>query len=375
MGLPDLLKDAERQLTICNSCRYCESYCAVFPALELRTEFAKKDVIHLANLCHDCRGCYFACMYTPPHEFAVNIPAVLAAVRVETYREYGWPRVMSRFLGGGIRSVLVTSIVGVGAALGAVVAFGEPGQLLLAQPPGPGSFFRILPYAAMAVPFLVLSAFVIVVMFGGLVAYWRDTRGRLGDLMDGAALAGAAADAFGLRYLNDTGDGCFYPGEEPAHQRRFHHHLVFYGFLADLASTTIAAYLHNVLDVHPPYPLWSVPVVLGTAGGVAQIIGTVGLLRLKWRSDERPAHAKMVAKDYAFLASLNLVSVTGMLTLMLRETPLLGSILVVHLGTLVAFFLTMPYGKFVHFVYRYAALVQNRIESRPAPTGEPARPA
>ena len=31
---------AARQLTICNSCRYCEGLCAVFPALERRTVFA-----------------------------------------------------------------------------------------------------------------------------------------------------------------------------------------------------------------------------------------------------------------------------------------------------------------------------------------------
>ena len=33
----DLLAEAERQLDICNACRYCEGYCAVFPALERRT--------------------------------------------------------------------------------------------------------------------------------------------------------------------------------------------------------------------------------------------------------------------------------------------------------------------------------------------------
>ena len=363
MPLADLLKEADRQLTVCNSCRYCEGYCAVFPAIELRTEFAKTDVIHLANLCHDCRGCFYACMYTPPHEFAVNIPEVLAAVRVETYREYGWPRVLSRFLGGGVRSALIASVIGVVAALGAVFAFGAPSELLVAQS-GPEAFFHILPYAAMALPFLVLSAYVLAVMFGGLVAYWRETHGRVRALLDGRALAGATLEAFGLRYLNDGGDGCFYPDDQPNRARIVLHHLVFYGFLLDLVSTTVAAYLHNVLAVHPPYALWSVPVVTGTVGGIAQIIGTIGLLRLKWRSDMRPARAKMVSKDYGFLVALNVVSVTGMLTLMLRETPLLGPVLVVHLGTVAALFLTMPYGKFVHFIYRYAALVQHRIEMR-----------
>ena len=363
--LAALLKEADRQLTICNSCRYCEGYCAVFPALELRTEFAKKDVIHLANLCHDCRGCYYACMYTPPHEFGVNIPAVLSAVRVETYREYGWPRVLSALFGGGMRSAVVAAALGVVAALGAVFAFGSPSALLTAQT-GEGSFFRILPYTAMALPFIVLTLYVGAVMAGGLVSYWRDTAGNPLARADLRPALGAIADAGSLRYLDDSGDGCYYPDDRPGRARIFFHHLVFYGFLLDLVSTTVAAYLHNILLIHPPYDLWSVPVITGTVGGIGQIIGTVGLLAMKWRSDRRPAFAKMLSRDYSFLATLNLVSVTGMAVLVLRDTSLLGPALVVHLGFVAALFLVMPYGKFVHFLYRYAALVRHRIDMREA---------
>ncbi|HEY0584059.1 MAG TPA: 4Fe-4S ferredoxin, partial [Chloroflexota bacterium] len=73
----DLLQEAERQMTICNACRYCEGYCAVFPAIELRTTFKAGDLVYLANLCHECRACFYACQYAPPHQIAVNIPQVL----------------------------------------------------------------------------------------------------------------------------------------------------------------------------------------------------------------------------------------------------------------------------------------------------------
>src|SRR5262252_7644570 len=81
------------QLEVCNACRYCEGYCAVFPALERRRRFSAPDVVYLANLCHDCRACFYACMYAPPHEFGVNIPKALAEVREQTYAQYALPSV------------------------------------------------------------------------------------------------------------------------------------------------------------------------------------------------------------------------------------------------------------------------------------------
>ena len=73
--LEQLVEEAQRVLSICNACRYCEGYCAVFPALERRLEFSENDVHYLANLCHNCGACLYACQYAPPHEFQLNFPA------------------------------------------------------------------------------------------------------------------------------------------------------------------------------------------------------------------------------------------------------------------------------------------------------------
>ena len=46
----------------------------------------------------------------------------------------------------------------------------------------------------------------------------------------------------------------------------------------------------------------------------------------------------------------------------------MGMLLVVHLGVVLALFVTLPYGKFVHGLYRAAALIKHALErSRPAP--------
>src|ERR1700758_4576014 len=78
-------------MVICNACRYCEGYCAVFPAMERRMTFSEADMNYLANLCHNCAECYYACQYAPPHEFAVNVPKVFAEIRARSYQKYAWP--------------------------------------------------------------------------------------------------------------------------------------------------------------------------------------------------------------------------------------------------------------------------------------------
>ena len=84
--------EAARMMGICNACRYCEGYCAVFPAMERRIDFARDDLDYLANLCHNCGACYHACQYAPPHVFAVNLPRALAEVRLASYEASAWPR-------------------------------------------------------------------------------------------------------------------------------------------------------------------------------------------------------------------------------------------------------------------------------------------
>lgn len=357
----ELIREAERQMVICNACRYCEGFCAVFPAMERRRRFTPGDLAYLANLCFDCRGCYYACQYAPPHEFAINVPQVFSALRADIYRDYSWPGILSRLCTHSARTAAIAGVACVAAVLLLVLALQGP-EVVFSAHVGEGAFYRVVPYLAMVLPALAITLYGIVAFAIGTVRFWRDTHGRLRDMLDLRALRRATEDAFSLRYLGGGGDGCNYPDGRFSRQRRWMHHLVFYGFLLDLASTTTAAIYEHFLGWRAPYPLLSWPVVLGTVGGVMLVIGTLGLLWLKWRSDRVPAVGRMLRMDVAFLVILFLTSLTGLVLLALRDTPAMGTLLAIHLGMVTALFVTMPYGKFAHVCYRYAALVRNAIE-------------
>jgi citrate/tricarballylate utilization protein len=361
MPAADLIKEGERQMTICNACRYCEGYCAVFPAMELRRTFSKGDLIYLANLCFDCRDCYYACQYAPPHEFNINVPKLMSELRTETYRDFSWPAILSSLFN---RNGLAVSMITAGALLLVlllVLAFKGP-NVLFATHLGAGAFYRVVPYVAMTLPPLIIAFYGLAVLIGGTIRFWHESKAGLSDVIDFRALWRATQDAFGLTYMKGGGAGCNYPTASFSGSRRWFHHLVFYGFLLDLASTSIAALYHHFFNWQAPYPLLSWPVVLGTIGGIGLLIGTMGLLYLKWKSDRDPAAERMLNMDVAFLVLLFLTSLTGMLLLALRETWAMGLLLVVHLATVAGLFITAPYGKFAHVVYRYAALVRYAVE-------------
>ncbi len=365
MPSPELLKEAGRQMVICNACRYCEGFCAVFPAMERRRTFGDGDLTHLANLCFDCRACFYACQYAPPHEFAVNVPKIFSELRAETYREYTWPGVLSSLsrrggaAGLGISALCVVAVLLLALALRGSAAFSSAQH-------GEGAFYRVVPYLAMVLPALGITLYGLAVLLIGAVRFWRDTRGSLGQMLDRGAFWRATQDAFSLRYLGGGGDGCNYPDAAFSYARRRLHHLVFYGFLLDLASTTVAAIYDHFLGWIAPYPFLSWPVALGTIGGVMLVAGTSGLLYLKWRSDREPADMRMATMDVAFLLALLLTSLTGLMLLVVRDTVAMGAMLVIHLGLVAALFITLPYGKFAHLFYRYTALVRNSVEERAA---------
>ena len=370
VGLPrrsaEGAKAGEYVMTVCNACRYCEQYCPVFPAMEQRVSFAKADLTYLANLCHNCGECLYACQYAPPHEFGINVPQTLAEIRLRSYEEYCWPA----FLGAAFtRNSLVTALflaAGFTALLLAATLTLNADGFWRVSPSG--DFYGVMPHNVMIGLFGGVALFVLAALGVGLRRFWRAVAGdgpaapkrRPGRIT--AEAGRALRDVLTLRHLHTTGVDCTSAEETRSPWRRWFHHCTMYGFMLCFASTSVAAIYDGVFGWSAPYGYTSLPVLLGTAGGLGLLVGPAGLLALRRRRDPALGDAAQKGLDEAFIALLFVTSLTGLALLVLRNQAAMGALLIVHLGAVLALFVSLPYGKFVHGIYRTAALVKYASE-------------
>lgn len=363
LPLTDDEAEVSRQMQICNACRYCEGFCAVFPAMTRRLEFHKADVNYLANLCHNCGACYHACQYAPPHDFAVNVPQAMARVRLQTYTEYAWPAAFGRLYRNNGTTVAVA--LSAGLALFLILAMLLTNGVLV-QEGLAANFYAIFPHNLLAAMFGAVFGFASLALGIGVSRFWR---GLSVNGLGAGAVAEATANVLTLKYLDGGhGAGCNDADDKFTLWRRRFHHATFYGFMLCFAATAVATLYHYALGLHAPYPMLSAPVLLGTAGGLGLVVGPIGLLWLNLRRDPIRSDLRQKPMDIAFIILLLLTSVSGLALLAFREAGAMPALLAVHLGIVMALFATLPYGKFAHGIFRTAALLKSALEKRQANT-------
>ncbi|MEO1249284.1 MAG: tricarballylate utilization 4Fe-4S protein TcuB [Pseudomonadota bacterium] len=344
----DLIQEARRQAEICNACRYCEGYCSVFPALHRERAFSDGDLTQLANLCHNCRGCYYACQYTAPHEFDLNLPKALAEVRRSSWQEFAWPQPAARLFHRSGVALALAVVLGFAVLFLAIRALGSSG--------GEG-FYAVLSHNAMVAIFLPAFLFPLASLAVSVRRYWRATGGGAVRLIDCVSAFRSAATMKNL--AGGHGDGCNFEDEDRfSHARRLAHQAVMYGFLLCFLSTSSGTVFHYLLQVPAPYPFWSLPKLFGVPGGLLMTIGTVWLAALKLRAARHLGDESAWGGEMGFILLLFLVAVSGLILYWLGATSLMPDLLAIHLGAVLSFFLLTPFTKMAHGFYRLAALVR-----------------
>ncbi|MEO0344498.1 MAG: tricarballylate utilization 4Fe-4S protein TcuB [Pseudomonadota bacterium] len=356
--IPELTKteEARRQIEICNACRYCEGYCSVFPAMFSERMFSDGDVTQLANLCHNCRGCYYACQYTEPHEFAINLPRALAEKRQESWKDLAWPSAFSSLFD---RSGVILSA-------GLVLAVATLFFCVTHFRPASGTGFHTYMSHALMVSIFAPAFLLPLIAIGVSLRRYGTEIGRVtvrwADIWEASMAAGSMKNLKG-----GHGDGCNFEDEDRfSNKRRLYHQLTLYGFLLCFASTSSGTILHYLLDLKAPYNLISLPKFFGVPGGLMLCFGTAALAVLKCRADTNLGAPSVWGGEMAFVLLLFGVSATGLGLYASTGSVAVPALLAIHLGFVLVFFLTMPYSKMAHGFYRMAALVTDAAKKRTA---------
>lgn len=349
------LQEARRQIEICNACRYCEGYCAVFPAINRERAFLDGDITQLANLCHNCQSCYYACQYTKPHEFALNLPGILAEVRTDSWQNYVFPTSFARvFQRSGLAIVLMLTL-GITALFWVIQTY---------HPQDGRGFYATLAHNTMIALFVPAFLAPLTVIAIGIQSYWRAVGGQRLHFSDIRKAFGSAVQMRNL--AGGHGEGCNFEDEDRfSNARRFAHQATMYGFLLCFAATASGTILHYGFGLKAPYDLVSLPKLLGLSGGILLSLGTFELGRLKLKANSALTDTRSWGGEMGFVVLLNLVSTSGLaLYLLGGVTSLSGELLAVHLGLVMTFFLLMPYSKMAHGFFRLAALIRDAQKTR-----------
>ena len=156
----------------------------------------------MANLCHNCRGCYYACQYTAPHQFDLNLPKALAEVRRDSWKDHAWP--------AGFGALFDRS----GVAIAAALALGFALIFALAQglrPDSGAGFYAYMSHGLMVAVFAPAFLVPLVALAVSLKGFWTTIGGgpltleAFGQAMVSAGqMNGAVAMRRALCYREDT---------------------------------------------------------------------------------------------------------------------------------------------------------------------------
>jgi quinone-modifying oxidoreductase subunit QmoC len=148
---------------------------------------------------------------------------------------------------------------------------------------------------------------------------------------------------------------------ETVQTRRWGHLLLFWGFIGAAVTSGLLVLGIYVLGDPIPYPQWHPFKILGNLSAVALVVGGIMLMASRFGS-HRPVIGT-TAFDAFFILVVAGVILTGVITEVVRlaEMPAAAFVIyLLHLGVVTTLFLTFPYSKFAHMVYRTLALAHQR---------------
>ena len=351
----------------CYQCATCSSVCELAPP---EAPFPRRQMLlaqwglvdQLAAdpavwLCHNCKDCSERC----PRE--ANPGDVLGAVRSLTIERLAFPSFLGRTVGRVRSTWPVLLAVPLLFWIGMMVllnGFEIPAvNEALSFVDGRFHYDEFVPHWLIYVVYFAISAWVVMAASVSGRRFWKllgTNSPRHGSFLSNLwpALVDVATHR---RFASCNAQG--------SSERKWGHLLVLWGFVgAAVTSGLLVVYLYGY-DMYP-LPLTHWVKWLGNISAVILVIGGLLLLakRYKVGSSDRTT-----AFDWFFLWLVVGVIFTGVFTEVARFalSPAVAVILyLVHLSLVMTLFVTFPYSKFAHMLYRTLAMVHERMTSTPA---------
>ena len=334
--------EARRQLSICNACRYCEGYCAVWDEIENMNVFTNSNVQHLSNLCHDCRECFTVCPYTDPHEFSLNIPKLFSIVRYDSYNDHIKPSFMKKAFRN--QSPLWISVIGVTLLLSFILEFINTSGNLFA-PISISNMGAIIPDIEFKFFSFVLYAYLLIMWsYEGYFYYRSISPEKTRKQKRGLAIA--IYDALSHKFFKGGGAGCNYPEEKNRSYRLIFHPMIFFGFIIDLIAILFYSNFNVIITI------------IYTLGSLLMVIGSGGLLVGNFISKKKAPSLNSGEFGNQFIIALLITGVTGFMLPVVSRTILFIVIFGIHIAFIASILILAPYSKFLHPVFRFISLLK-----------------
>jgi quinone-modifying oxidoreductase subunit QmoC len=144
--------------------------------------------------------------------------------------------------------------------------------------------------------------------------------------------------------------------------RRTGHLLLFWGFAGAAITSGLLIVAIYIQKLDMPLPLWHPYKLLGNISAVMLVVGAIQLLINRYGSGKSLVSSS--AFDNFFLLLVAAVIGTGVVTEVVRLAEMPAAAFVtysLHLGVVTTLFLSFPYSKFAHMVFRCVALVHQRV--------------
>lgn len=340
----------------CYQCATCSAVCelapsdAPFPRRQmLLAQWGMADQLAADPsvwLCHQCNDCTARC----PRDARPG--DVLQSIRSLVIERLSFPRFLGRLIGNARATWPV--LLGV-PLLFWVILLGVTGHLGVPSELREGwAYDELVPHAFIYGVFFPVAAWVLVASWVSGRRFWK-LLGRSGQRQ--GSLVAALVPVAGEIAVHKRFASC-----EAARPRRFGHLLLLWGFVGAAVTSAlliVAMYLQHLpmpLSLDHPYK------ILGNISGAILVVAAALLVGM--RLGDTTVSGASSAFDTFFLGVVVTVIATGMAVELARLGDAAGfalGIYVVHLAVVLTLFITFPYSKFAHMLYRTLAMAHERL--------------